>query len=191
MKLVLIGDSIRGGYQPLVTHKLKGKAEVRGPRENCRHIVCTLDHFKEWIEDPKPDVLHINNGIHDAAFDVYGDGEPQILLEQYRLGLKRLVLFVKRRLPETRMIWATTTPRYWKQADKPMKDWPAWPHIARYNDAAREIMHDAGVPVNELYHVVLRKGFTRCISGDGVHMTPFGNEALAAAVVKAVREVTR
>lgn len=187
MKVVLIGDSIRGGYQALVARKLKGKAETWGPADNCRHIVWTLDHFKPWIEDQQPDILHVNNGIHDAAFDVYGDGEPQIFLEQYRQGLKRLVGLVKRRLPKTRMIWATTTPRYWKQPGRPMKTWPVWTHLARYNDAATEIMHDAGIPVNDLNRVVLSKGVTRCVCEDGCHMTTFGNEVLSDAVVKAIR----
>jgi lysophospholipase L1-like esterase len=187
MKVVLIGDSIRGGYQSVVARKFKGKAEVWWPADNCRHIVHTLDRFQMWIEDQKPDVLHINNGIHDAAYDVYGDGEPQILLEQYRLGLKRLVLLMKRRLPQTRMIWATTTPRYWKSTALPMEDWTVWPHIARYNDAAIEIMNDAGIPINDLNRLVMEKGFTRCICEDGAHMTPFGNSVLATAVVKAIR----
>jgi len=187
MKLVLIGDSIRQGYQPLVASKLKGRADVWSPAENCRHIVWTLDHFKAWIEDQKPDILHANCGIHDAAFDVHGDGEPQILLDQYRLGLRRLVALVKRRLPATRMIWATTTPRYWPQPGKPMKDWPYWTHIDRYNEAATEIMHAAGIPVNDLHRVVIEEGFARLIRDDGVHMKPIGSQKLAAAVVKAVR----
>ncbi|MFA7159655.1 MAG: hypothetical protein WC299_10165 [Kiritimatiellia bacterium] len=189
MKVVLIGDSIRGGYQKLVAAKLKDRAEVWWPADNCRHIVWTLDHFKDWIEDQKPDIVHANNGIHDAAFDVYGDGEPQILLEQYRLGLKRLLARLKSRLPKTRLIWATTTPRYWKLPGHPQKEWPVWPHIARYNDAAVEIMRDAGMPVNDLNRVVFSKGVARCICNDGCHMTPFGSKVLAEAVAKAIRAV--
>ena len=42
MKIVLIGDSIRMGYQPLVAAKCKA-FNVWGPAENCRHSLWALD----------------------------------------------------------------------------------------------------------------------------------------------------
>jgi hypothetical protein len=49
-KVVLIGDSIRIGYQPFVQKKLEGKIEVIGPQVNCRHSLWALDHFADWVE---------------------------------------------------------------------------------------------------------------------------------------------
>ena len=46
-KVVLIGDSIRKGYQPKVQEKLNGEVEVWGPQDNCRHSLWALDHFPE------------------------------------------------------------------------------------------------------------------------------------------------
>jgi lysophospholipase L1-like esterase len=187
MKVVLIGDSIRGGYQALVKKKCEGM-EVWAPQPNCRHSVWALDHFQEWVADQKPDVVHVNFGIHDAV--LMADGQHQILLPQYRLCLQRYIDQVKAR-GNTKMIWATTTPLYEPDKEKPMKEWRvvAKAEIKEYNAAALEIVKGAGVPVNDLHEVVMRNDFTKCISADGCHMTEFGNEVLSDAVVKAIREV--
>ena len=57
--VVLIGDSIRMGYQPGVIDRLKGWADVWGPEQNCRHSIWALDHFQEWVVSHKPDILSL------------------------------------------------------------------------------------------------------------------------------------
>ena len=184
MKVVLIGDSIRAGYQPLVAKKCK-KAEVWGPKDNCRHSLWALDHFDVWVAPQQPDVIHVNFGIHDTA--IQEDGEHQILLPQYRLCLARFINKVKA-LGDTKMIWATTTPVYEPEPEKPMPDWSIrkQAEIEGYNAAALEIVQSEGLPVNDLHEVVVRNDFARCLSEDGCHMTDFGNEVLSDAVVKAI-----
>jgi len=184
MKVVLIGDSIRMGYQPLVAKKCK-KAEVCGPKENCRHSLWALDHFQEWVADQEPDLLHVNFGIHDASLQP--DGGHQILLPQYRLCLQRFIAKVKE-LGKTRMIWATTTPLYVADPGTPMAQWRIRERaeIKEYNAAALEIVKSEDLPINDLHDVILRNDFTRCIREDGCHMTEFGNEVLSDAVVKAI-----
>ncbi len=184
MKVVLIGDSIRMGYQPLVAKKCK-KAEVWGPEANCRHSLWALDHFQEWVGDQEPDLLHVNFGIHDAV--IMPDGQHQILLPQYRLCLRRFIANVKD-LKKTRMIWATTTPLYTPEPETPMAQWRIEDRaeIGEYNAAALEIAEDEGLPVNDLHDVIIRNDFTKCLSEDGCHMTEFGNEVLSDAVVEAI-----
>ena len=92
MKAVLIGDSIRMGYQPLVAAKCHG-VDVWGPAQNCRHSLWALEHFQEWVADQQPDLVHVNFGIHDAS--IQPDGEHQILLSQYRLCLRRFIARVE------------------------------------------------------------------------------------------------
>ncbi len=181
MKVVLIGDSIRMGYQPLVIRKCK-KAEVWGPTENCRHSLWVLDHFQEWVAGQEPDVVHVNFGIHDCI--PMADGEHQILLSQYRLSLKRVIEKVKE-LEVTQMIWATTTPLYTSEEDKPMKEWQVRSDasLKEYNDAALEIIQAEGITVNDLHEVIMRNDYTKCLIGDGCHMSEFGNEVLSDAVV--------
>jgi len=184
MKVVLIGDSIRGGYQQLVTEKCKG-AEVWGPNENCEHSVKAVDHFQQWVADQKPDIVHVNFGLHDVS--VHLDGTHKIILEQYRLCLKRFIDKVKE-LDGTRMIWATTTPLYQPEQGVPMSRWQevGVAEIDKYNAAALEIVQRERIPVNDLHEVIIRNDFAKCVSEDGCHMAPFGNEVLSAAVVKAI-----
>ena len=183
MKVVLIGDSIRMGYQSLVAKKCS-KADVWGPAVNCRHSLWALDHFQEWVADQEPNVLHVNFGIHDVS--LLPDGHHQILLPQYRLCLRRFITKVKD-LAKTQMIWATTTPLYTPKQDKPMAEWQIREEckLKEYNDAALEIVKGEGLPVNDLHEVVMNNDYTKCLSEDGCHMTEFGNEVLSNAVVKA------
>lgn len=184
MKVVLIGDSIRMGYQPLVAEKCHA-AEVWGPAQNGRHSLWALDHFDEWVAAQTPDLVHVNFGIHDAS--IQADGGHQILLPQYRLCLQRFIARI-RQLSGTKMIWATTTPLYANQPGKPMSEWPIREkaEIALYNAAALEIVHSEGLPVNDLHDVIMHNGFSKCLGEDGCHMTEFGNEVLSDAVVKAI-----
>jgi len=190
MKIVLIGDSIRMGYQPLVSKLLKGKAKVWGPDDNCRHSLCILDNFQRWIIDQKPDVLHINCGLHDAAEDVFPDGKPQVLIGQYKINLTRIVRKVKQLLPETIMIWAMTTPRFlyfYEPRHLPFNRWKPKKNIAQYNVGARKIMQVNKIHINDLHKVILENDFKKCVQSlDGLHMTEFGNEVLAKAVSRAI-----
>lgn len=187
MKVVLIGDSIRMGYQPLVAKKFE-EAEVWGPIENCRHSLWVLDHFQEWVADQKPDLVHVNFGIHDAS--IQEDGAHQILLAQYRLCLQRFIDRI-RQLGKVQMIWATTTPLYTPEEGVPMARWQirADAEIREYNAAALDVVQSEALFANNLHDVIIRNDFTKCISEDGCHMTEFGNEVLSDAVVQAVRAV--
>ena len=187
MKVVLIGDSIRMGYQPLVVEKCPA-VDVWGPAQNCRHSLWALDRFKEWVMDQEPDLVHANFGIHDAS--IQPDGEHQILLPQYRLCLQRFIAKCEN-LGKTQMIWATTTPLYARDPEKPMAEWPLREQheIDEYNAAALEIVQGEGLPVNDLHDVIVRSDFTKCLTEDGCHMTDFGNEVLSDAVVEAIGAV--
>ena len=89
------------------------------------------------------------------------------------------------------MIWATSTPLYEPEKDKPISEWQivAKAEVQAYNAAALEIVTREGIPVNDLHEVIMRNDFAKCISADGCHMTAFGNEVLSDAVVKAIRTV--
>ncbi len=185
MKVVLIGDSIRMGYQHRVAQKCR-EAEIWGPPENGRHGIRVLDHFEEWVARQRPDVVHANFGLHDAT--IQADGEPQIVLHQYRLCVRRFIDRV-RELGHPGLIWATTTPLYVPEEDVPMARWRKREEarIKDYNAAAREIVQREGFPVNDLHEVILRNDFSRCLQEDGCHITEFGNEVLSDAVVEAIR----
>jgi len=190
MKVVLIGDSIRMGYAPLVKEKLAGKADVWGPGENCRHSAWVLEHFQQWVVDQQPDIVHINAGIHDAVSSIYEDEQPQILFDQYCLSLKRIVAAFRKNLSGKKMIWATTTPRFTADKNVPMSQWLHLIRIEEYNRAAVEIMKNEDIPIDDLHRVIMEKDYTKCLNPeDGCHMTAFGNDVLSDAVVEAILRV--
>ena len=88
------------------------------------------------------------------------------------------------------MIWATSTPAYRPELEKPKHQWEILEdaEVKEYNAAALEIVHHEGLAVNDLHDVIMQNDFAKCLRDDGVHMTEFGNEVLSDAVVKAICE---
>ena len=79
--ILLLGDSIRRGYESFARDKLQGRANVFFPMENGRFAQYTLRALSEWKESmalPQMDVVHWNNGLWDAVHlnDQPPDGEP-------------------------------------------------------------------------------------------------------------------
>ena len=64
-KVVLVGDSIRMGYAPLVAKRLDGKAIVVSAKPNGEDSGNVLRNLDEWVIKEKPDVVHFNAGLHD------------------------------------------------------------------------------------------------------------------------------
>lgn len=184
LKAVLIGDSIRRAYQSLVVAKLDGRIKVVGPWENCRHSLWALDHYQQWVGNEMAELVHVNFGLHDTARSP--DGDFQIVPEQYKRCAARFFEYGKD--PLTTMVWATTTPRFFKKPDVPMSEWQKDPAVDEYNAVATALAKEAGLHINDLHKVVMDNDYTKCLSEDGVHMTPFGYELLAQAVADAIVE---
>ena len=182
-KVLLLGDSIRMSYQPLVAELLNDRAEVVGPADNCQFSLFTLSSINRWIEAlGKPDVVHWNNGIHDCGHNP--ERSPvQIPIEMYRKNLE----FILRRLREftTDIIWATSTPVH---PDRPFRDteW-SWRNdeIERYNDSARELMIAGSIPINDL-HGLVRENMELYLSDDQLHLSESGQEVCATAAADAI-----
>jgi lysophospholipase L1-like esterase len=183
---VLIGDSIRMGYESLVRDELKGRTEVWATTENCGNSMRIRENLKAWAIDPKPDIVHFNAGIHDLGW-LSGESVPRFTIAAY---LRNLRLIVERLQKETRatLIFATTTP-FLKPCD------PALPKdqcvsatiVARYNRAAVRLMRQKGLRINDLYRVIEKAGVAACVCDDKIHMSDRGNRLLAGAVARCIR----
>src|SRR5688572_10750333 len=64
-KVLLIGDSIRMGYAPIVARKLAGKAIVVTLPANGGDSANVLRNLDEWVVGEKADIVHLNCGLHD------------------------------------------------------------------------------------------------------------------------------
>ncbi len=184
-RVVLIGDSIRMGYEPYVQRELAGLADVWGPKENGGTSANVLAHLAEWAVDRQPDLVHVNAGLHDLRTLDHDSPESVIPLARYR---EHVTQILRRLAAETEavIIWATTTPvnadhhHRAKDFDRSNED------VLAYNAAAIEIARGMDVAVNDLYAVVADGPDSPWLTDDGVHFTAEGSEALGKAVAKAI-----
>ena len=183
-KVLLLGDSIRVSYQPVVVELLKTQAEVVGPEENCQFSLYTLSSLNRWISKfGTPDIVHWNNGIHDVGHNP--DRCPiQIPLNDYRGNIKHILREL--RTTNARIIWATTTPVH---PDKPffIDQW-SWRNeeIDQYNNAILALMHMENIPVNDL-HSIVASNYDLYLGEDQLHLSEEGKKKCGEAVVAAIQ----
>jgi isoamyl acetate esterase len=185
--VLTIGDSISGGYRPVVRQLLEGRFRVQWQSDNGGTSTNVLAHLGDWGVQPQPDIVHFNAGLHDLAIDT-PKTTNRVSLTDYVANLREIV---RRLQSETnaKLIWATTTPVIdeWhtrvKKFDRRDAD------VQMYNNEALRVMTDAGIAIDDLYAVVESAGREKCICHDGVHMTEFGNKLLADAVADAIVRV--
>ena len=186
-KVMLLGDSIRMSYQPLVAELLAGKAEVVGPRVNGRFSLFTLTSIPDWVaEFGKPDLVHWNNGIHDAGYNP-ARRPVQIPLEHYTGNLRLIVSHIRNNITE-KLIFATSTPPH---PDKPFRDdvWSWRPgDIERYNQAALRVMDDCSVRVNDLYGIVCAD-HDRMLCEDQLHLSDEARTICARRVADCITDL--
>ena len=197
--IVLIGDSIRLGYEGRVRELLGENVRVFSPGENCRYTKYTLWGMFDWMNswgNPRVDVIHWNNGIWDLH-RCTADGEVFTPLPEYIEVNRRLA--VQMESYTDRLIWATIIPggkglNKHEPINSLIKTNPDAPRIyltdyeepwnadvVRYNKAATELMRSRGICVNDLY-TVIAQDTEKYISDDGIHPTPEGYDVLARAV---------
>jgi len=189
-KVVLIGDSIRLGYEATVKTQLGGLAEIWSPTDNCQHTVNILVNFYTWIQAQQPDILHINAGGWDVRNVIRGQPGNIVPLDHYRANVDRLLALTARHT-RAKIIWGTITP-----VDIPanFNHHAATGHpgrhegdIEQYNATAIEVARRHGVFINDLYSVVLSAGKSTMLCPDGVHMTDAGYIRLGTAVSSMIR----
>jgi lysophospholipase L1-like esterase len=184
-RVLLIGDSIAGGYAATVSAELKGLATVvknpgnagatalalAKPADNTVTNATNLD----WYLALGPfDVIHFNWGLHDLK----RGGIPK---EQYLTNLDKLVA----RLQQTKakLIFATTTPV------PPVNNEGRIPSkVVEFNQAAVELMKQRGVAVDDLYGAILPHQAEVQLK-DNVHFGREGYALLGKQVANAIRAV--
>jgi len=185
-KVMLIGDSIRLGYQPKVIELLKDTANIQGPADNCRFSAYTLFNLAMWAPDDDYDVIQWNNGQWDTCY--MPDGKMHTPLAQYLAIQERIasILLKKTR----RLVFATTTP-VWPEMITSGRPRPRLNEdIIAYNHAAGALLGKLGVEINDL-HALIFQDIKRYITEDMVHLTDAGYERCAkrvAAIIDNIHE---
>jgi lysophospholipase L1-like esterase len=179
-RIALIGDSIRLGYEPLVREKLKGHKFV-SPKENCGDSMDLLENFNRWFRSSRAGLYHVNVGLHDVRFGrtaLHHQGSAS----EYEANLGELVSRF-REISGAKFVWALTTPVIEERHDRTHPEFTrSDAEIQQYNTIARTVMTASGIPVHDLYEVVMQGGPERLLSEDGVHFTPEGYRVLAESV---------
>lgn len=176
--VMLLGDSIRLLYQPLVREKLKNKANVYGPEENGRWSGYTLNSLRFWLQYmPKPDIVHWNNGLWDMGDD-YELGRPFSLPEEYVSALERTIRVLYKLCGENvKIIMATTTPTVDTDITAPHK----------YNELIKEVAARHKLEVNDLFSLVAAD-IPKYIGTDRIHLTPEGTELAASQAAACIEK---
>ena len=209
-RIMLLGDSISYGYLPIVTEKLKGRANVHHPPENCGDTGRGLHYLDKWLGSDHWDVIHFNFGLHDMKYldakenYVTPDKGKQVNPpEVYRQQLSELTKRLKTN--GAKLIFATTTP-----VPPGARGRVAGDEVV-YNQIAREVMKELDVPVDDLGayvaeqqkkvpphplsekpaphgpHPAIRPGEIQ--QPFDVHFTPEGYNQLAGLVVASIEKV--
>ena len=179
--VLLLGDSIRKGYDKAIRKTLEGKAEVYFPNENCRfaaYLLRNLHEYGEAVENGKPDVIHWNAGLWDCL-RMFGE-EPQTPIEVYCYYIERICKRIKKLYPEAKVIFATSTRVQSEKMSKNLKRYNE--DTEAYNEAAEKIVKEYGFEVNDLY--ALSATLPDEAHSDPVHYyTPIGTEIFANQVL--------
>lgn len=185
-RIVLIGDSIRMGYQEGVRERLAGVADVWGPKENGGTSDNVLAHLDEWAVRRQPDVVHVNCGLHDIRTEPGRDAS--VPLDRYTDNV-RSILTRLRAETEATVVWALTTPVNEERhnRNRPFDRFERC--VLACNGAASAIARELGIAVDDLHSAVVAAGADDLLSDDGVHFTAEGCAFLADSVAGYLRQV--
>ena len=191
-RVLILGDSISMGYHRFVVEALTDEATVVRPKENCAGTTKGIQKIDEWlaIDGGNFDVIHFNFGLHDLK-RVKESGRnsndpsdpPQADIEAYEKNLRQIVSRLKS--TGASLIFATTTP-----VPLGVKPHRAPEDPARYNAAARKIMAENKILINDLYGRALKK-LTQIQRPADVHFNATGSEWLAGDVIRHIRTAIR
>ena len=176
-KVVLLGDSIRMGYDKYVKEALEGVAQVYYPSENCRFSQYMLRYIHDWKKKGEwgddVDLIHWNAGLWDVL-DLFGDG-PLSSLEHYTSTIARIDKRIRMLFPNAKVVFALTTAvreeLYLGKAKRRNFQ------IDEFNKAAIKALEGTGTVFNDLFSITVNIDRECCSD-----MTHFNNPAGAAVL---------
>jgi lysophospholipase L1-like esterase len=173
-RVLLIGDSITGGYGPKVADALKGKASVaRLTTSKSIGDPALLAEVALVLGQCRFDVVHFNNGLHGWGYSE----------EEYQKAFPELLATIRKHAPQAKLVWATITPM--RQAGKLDVIAENTKRVQARNQIAEAIVAREGIAVDDLYGLV--KDHPEYWSPDGVH---FNAQGVAAQVEQVTKKIT-
>ena len=192
-KVLLLGDSIRMGYQAYVKDLLKDEYEVVFPEENGRFAAYTLWQANQMFKEHSDIALvHWNNGYWDMNVEAPMT-EPMHPIEEYLGFLRRIASFIRQQGAE--VIFATTVPILEKGTSGDITGVEADisydnDHVMAYNAAAKALMSELGVEVNDMYALCMEDE-RRYKCADLLQLTEQGSRRCAEVIAQKIRDVLK
>jgi len=183
--IILIGDSIRMGYDKYTKEALAGVAEVYYPEENCRFAEYVLRYAHEWKQKGQwptdVDLVHWNAGLWDVL-ELFGD-MPLTSPEYYAEAIARVDKRLRMLFPRAKMVFATSTAVL---EDKMGANFKRHNSITeQYNRLAVEALSGTDTVINDLYAVT--RDCPEAWHSDAVHYyTDAGREAIGGKVLSVI-----
>lgn len=177
-RVLLIGDSILSGYRHDAVRNLAGEVAV-DTWVNPHYQSAKLNKLLgEVLDFGGPyDVVLFNIGLH-------GWQEGRIPPGQFRPLTKAYVQVLRDRLPDARLIWASSTPVTAKGTPSELHP-EINPIIVNHNRMAAEVMQEMDVPVVDYYGKLAGK--LNLARGDSFHWQGPAYKILADAAAEAIR----
>ncbi len=190
-KILLLGDSIRMGYQSYVKELLSDEYEVVFPEDNGRFATYTLWQANQMFRKYSDIALvHFNNGYWDMNIEPPMT-EAMLPIDDYKNTIRRIAQLSINY--GAKVVFATTVPvidggssedNTGTGASLTYKN--SW--IDEYNEAAKSVMDELNVPINDLHALCLEH--EKCYKcGDLLHLTEEGNKKCAQQTVELIRKI--
>ena len=189
-KVLLLGDSIRMGYDDYVKELLEGKCEVYyDAADNSRFAPYTLWQLIQMYNQYGPfDLVHWNNGYWDMSFDKTTH-EPLIPVEEYAHYLRRIARILKNK--GAKVVFALTTPILTSGSAADNTGTGALnisfndELVQKYNSVAQMIMEEERITINDLYSLCKQdKNYFKC--EDMLHLTDDGYRTCAKQISEVI-----
>lgn len=175
-RILLIGDSILAGYRARVVDALAEKAYVDVWINPYYQSAELNQRLADVLRGGPYDVVHFNMGLHGWVEGRIKPGTFESLTEAY-------VQVLRKELPHARLIWASTTP-VTTAGTSPTLHETINPVIVDHNRRAAQVMKRLGVPINDLYCVLVDN--LDWARGDQFHWKTEAYTQLADQVVQAI-----
>jgi hypothetical protein len=179
-RVLLIGDSISVGYGAVVKERLKGKANVDALATS--KAISDPGWLKETayaVEGYRHAVIHFNNGLHGV----------HVTGHDYESSLRAHVKKLRELAPHAKLIWASTTPVPSREKGVAL-DEKGNARVQARNTIAERVIKEAGIPINDLYGLVVGDIEKLTANKGNVHYNDKGKklqgQAVADAILKAL-----
>lgn len=198
--VLLYGDSISIAYTTTVREELKGKASVFrifNNGQSSHEFIPKMEKLEQTMFEPhlkggwdfKWDLIHFNVGLHDLKYIKKGAGLDKkngtIVsdIATYKENLHGICQYLQRKFPDTKLVFATTTPVPENAKGRFAGD------AKKYNTAALEVLKNyPSIAINDLYGLTLPNHQEWMIRPGNVHYNDLGKKEQGKKVAQVIVE---